>query len=92
MFRNREVVRITSNRDKAALIVHEIEDAVRHITRMTVLLRPIFPKTQDRGLEKRHSSALILKTVGALTNTAIKKENYKGEPQVSHSTHIYTCL
>jgi hypothetical protein len=91
VFRKREVVRITSNREKAVLIVLEIEDALRHICRMSVLLRPIFPKTKYKMLEKRHSSELILKTVGQLTNTEIEKSNYKGEPQASHSIYPSSC-
>jgi hypothetical protein len=85
-------VRITSNREKAALIVAEIEDALRHISRTSLLLRPIFPKAKSKGLEKRHSSGLILRTIGQLTNTEIEKSDYKGEPQASHSTHPHSCI
>ncbi|PQE07101.1 respiratory complex assembly rmp1 protein [Rutstroemia sp. NJR-2017a BVV2] len=92
VFRKRDVVRITSNREKAALIVAEIEDALRHISRTSLLLRPIFPKTKDKKLEKRHSSELILRTIGQLTNTEIEKSDYKGQPQASHSTHPHSYI
>ncbi|KAM3073003.1 hypothetical protein ACMFMG_008722 [Clarireedia jacksonii] len=86
VFRKREVVRITSNREKAALIVLEIEDALRHITRILVPLRPIFPRSKDKGLEKRHSSELILRTIGQLTDTEIEKISSNNEPTANRDS------
>lgn len=72
IYRPRQVIRITSTREKSALIIAEIQDGVSSISRDEIQLKELCPSHLLRGWKSRIVTPLVLTKLGELTKTDIR--------------------
>ncbi|TGO31932.1 hypothetical protein BHYA_0379g00040 [Botrytis hyacinthi] len=77
IYRPRQVLRITSTREKAALIVAEIQDGIRSISREEFQLKDLCFSHYIRGWENRTLTPEVLAKLGELTKTDIRRLSHK---------------
>ncbi|CAD6445663.1 91f558a1-26b0-4797-8be9-77ac822c113d [Sclerotinia trifoliorum] len=73
IYRPRQVLRITSSREKSALIIGEIQDGIRSISRDEFDLKELCPPHLLRGWEARILTPEVLTKLGELTKTGIRR-------------------
>ncbi|KAJ8066727.1 hypothetical protein OCU04_004118 [Sclerotinia nivalis] len=73
IYRPRQVLRITSSREKSALIIAEIQDGLRSISREEFQLKELCPPHLLRGWEARTLTPEVLTKLGELTKTDIRR-------------------
>ncbi|TGO87043.1 hypothetical protein BPOR_0255g00080 [Botrytis porri] len=73
IYRPRQVLRITSTREKAALIIAEIQNGIRSISREKFQLKDLCFSHYIRGWENRTLTPEVLAKLGELTKTDIRR-------------------
>lgn len=87
IYRPRQVLRITSTREKAALIIAEIQDGIQSISREEFQLKDLCFSHYIRGWENRTLTPEVLAKLGELTKTDIRRLPHK-EPTLLISSII----
>ncbi|APA12078.1 hypothetical protein sscle_08g068480 [Sclerotinia sclerotiorum 1980 UF-70] len=73
IYRPRHVLRITSSREKSALIIGELQDGILSISRDEFHLKELCPLHLLRGWETRSLTSEVLSKLGELTKTDITR-------------------
>ncbi|RAL63544.1 hypothetical protein DID88_003588 [Monilinia fructigena] len=87
IYRPRQVLRVTSTREKSALIVAEIQDGIRSISRDELQLKELCHPRYRSDWESRTLTPGVLAKLGELTKTDIRRLTHR-EPSLLVSSMI----
>ncbi|KAB8294711.1 hypothetical protein EYC80_006673 [Monilinia laxa] len=87
IYRPRQVLRVTSTREKSALIVAEIQDGIRSISRDGLQLKELCHPRYRSNWESKTLTSGVLAKLGELTKTDIRRLTHR-EPSLLVSSMI----